>query len=585
MRQRHGYELWLVIVSVLCSGNAVESFFFDKEDQEASAALEASLPSVEFLFDFPYIFAEPNNIDASAPVMDHIVPDTVSVFNQDKPTFLYDGHQPNRLVLFYGDYCDTMKDFKPRFIQWAKGLQEQAETNNEFVMIFAVSCRPNRQLCLDQAVHGFPVVRLFQKNEITGKDLTYKDLTFSKVFRELGFEFQVEHDQNAWTMAKSSAKNPPSSPLLDKFSLDYLRKRRGQSASTSVIQRRRSLMDDIHLSLDFTLRNSLFTEKKPLSRDRKRHFLKVGTTAIFDMDLTFPKFLRLMIRTLPATWALQELLRDLLKDFEYITDRDTYLFLVLDRYPPQQKTWSLSCTKGKVGYGYSCGMWKLYHAISVGLVKFNTEINEEKRYSTNDASKAIKDFIADNEQCIDCRENSLLSFDRCEYGRCHILSDVTKGSATSLIGTWAQLSIWLVEWHNGINKMVLERRTLREGRNVTLSDELDVLWPPRSDCLPCWQKDEESGQYKLNPTMTFHWLKAEYGPNDAEVRKVEKYIMSLHSKESRKAKRSKLTIQISQSSIVALVMAGIWRGTRAKPKHAARKKDDGDSSSNDDTTH
>lgn len=78
-----------------------------------------------------------------------------------------------------------------------------------------------------------------------------------------------------------------------------------------------------------------------------------------------------MVRTLPAEWALQELLANLLKDFEYITDRDTYLFPILDRHPPQEKTWSPSCTKGKPGLAHSCGMWKLFHAMSVGLVRFN----------------------------------------------------------------------------------------------------------------------------------------------------------------------------------------------------------------------
>jgi Erv1 / Alr family len=289
-----------------------------------------------------------------------------------------------------------------------------------------------------------------------------------------------------------------------------------------------------------------------------------------------------MTRTLPAQWKLQELLSDLLKDFEYITDGDTYLFLILDRYPPRQKTWSLSCGQGKSSHGYSCGMWKLFHTMSVNLVSFNVETNEERRYSTNDASRTIKDFIEDNERCIDCRENALQSFDRCEYGRCHLLSDVTKGSATNLVGPWAQLSLWLVEWHNGVNKMVLKRKAMAAGKNVTLADELGVLWPPQSECLPCWKKDDANGQYKLNPTMTFNWLKAEYGLDDVEVRKAEKYIMALHRKESRKAKRAKIGIPIAQSSIVVLVLAGIWRRTRAKAKRATRKKDDGESSSNDD---
>jgi hypothetical protein len=85
--------------------------------------------------------------------------------------------------------------------------------------------------------------------------------------------------------------------------------------------------------------------------------------------------------------------------------------------------------------------------------------------------------------------------------------------------------------------------------------------------------------------MTFNWLKAEYGPNDVEVQKAEKYIMALHRKESRRANRAKNTVRIAQSSIVALAMAGVWAGARAKAKRATtnRKKDDGDSGSNENT--
>jgi hypothetical protein len=277
--------------------------------------------------------------------------------------------------LFYGDYCDTMKEFKPKFIRWAKELQALAEANNEFVMTYAVSCRPNRQLCLDQSAHEFPFVRLLKKNELVGRDLSYKDLTFSKAFRELGFDFKVEKDQNAWTMAGSLDTSPPPSRPIAQFSIDYLR-HHGQSNSMSVVERRQALMDDVHLSLDFMLRNALFTEKKALSKERKRRFLKVSTgngpvLQVPQSHALFQKFLRLMKRTLPAKWALQELLSVLLKDLEYITDRETYLLPILDRYPPRQKTWSPSCTKGKLGHAYSCGMWKLYHAMSVGLVRFN----------------------------------------------------------------------------------------------------------------------------------------------------------------------------------------------------------------------
>lgn len=517
---------------------------------------ETSLTSAHVEVSFPYVFAELHNVEASEPIIEHMVADTISDFNEDKPAFLYDDHQPNRLVLFYGDWCDTLIEFKPRFVKWAKNLQTKAEANGEFVMIYAVSCRPNQQLCLDQKVDGFPAARVLAKDSLIGYDLSYKELTFANVFEKLDFKFQVKQDENAWTINAGGTNEPSRKAFLPQISLGYLRY---ETSSISTTQRRRSLMNDIHLSLDFVLRFTLFTEKKALDSARKRHL---------------NKFLKLLIRTLPEKWELQELLDDLLKNFNYATDSPSYMSLVLDRHQPQQNNWSQSCSKGEDGKGFSCGLWKLFHALSVGIVRYNTEVKEERRMSTKDAATTIRNFLEDHNRCVDCRDNILRSFDRCEYGRCHILSDATKGSTNNLVGPWAQLSIWLVQWHNGVNKMVLERRALAAGKNVTRTDQLNVLWPPRSECLPCWEKVEGNDLPKLNPTMTFNWLKAEYGPNDKEVRKAEQYILSVHRKEVRKENRPKRVIQISQSTLVILVIAAAWKSSNRKRVYSLKKQDD-----------
>lgn len=121
-----------------------------------------------------------------------------------------------------------------------------------------------------------------------------------------------------------------------------------------------------------------------------------------------------MTRTLPAKWALQELLSVLLKDFEYITERETYLLPILDRYPPRQKTWSPSCTKGKLGHAHSCGMWKLYHAMSVGLVRFNCKSISIDVFDKMNPLMSRLYFVSGNK-----RRATL--FDKCGIGSDHAI--------------------------------------------------------------------------------------------------------------------------------------------------------------------
>ena len=77
--------------------------------------------------------------------------------------------------------------------------------------------------------------------------------------------------------------------------------------------------------------------------------------------------------------TIQLLVRILLQNFDYIILCEDNLLSILDKHVPiisnQYETygymynWSITCTKTFPGIGYTCGLWYLFHIMSIGVVE------------------------------------------------------------------------------------------------------------------------------------------------------------------------------------------------------------------------
>ena len=72
---------------------------------------------------------------------------------------------------------------------------------------------------------------------------------------------------------------------------------------------------------------------------------------------------------LPPEWAIHKMIDGIRNRFMYATkNKDNFRELVRQHALPR-KGWSDSCSSKSVPTGFSCGMWKLLHIVTVGVVE------------------------------------------------------------------------------------------------------------------------------------------------------------------------------------------------------------------------
>jgi len=343
-----------------------------------------------FVEKFPYLYATPEDRNASWPVIEHFSPqdrggvDTTGEDDEDyedRPDFLYNHeNQPYRIVEYYIHWCNTCKLYAPIYKKFAEKTRALAGGRIE-IATHAVSCTPNRPLCMDQAVKGFPKIRLYQPGSGEYTELAHhSQIQPYAVLEALGIDFEEgeeteqghDHNSDDWDV-DALLEQEATRALLQQFTLWNRLKAvitgtdltqlvsQSNSISNSKPYYRRTrdnLQADIHLSLDYALRHEIYTRNGELSKEQER---------------VLQNWLELLHATLPQSWELSKLLQELIDNFVYIVRSEDYLLAVLDEYPATADRWSLSCSHGAADEGYTCGLWELFHAMSVGYVALDGE--------------------------------------------------------------------------------------------------------------------------------------------------------------------------------------------------------------------
>lgn len=198
-------------------------------------------------------------------------------------------------------------------------------------------------------------------------------------------------------------------------------------------------------------------------------------------------WLDLLQNTLPPTWNIHALIKKLLDEFDTITQGEDQMVAVLDQFPPTSTEWSFSCTHGVEAMGYTCGLWELFHILTVGVVEYNSQIITDDGYAfymTEHVAEILRDYISKFFGCEVCRMNFLQAYDNCALDRCNRLQ-AQVGDKTM----WKQLPLWLFETHNAVNVRLMKEQAERDGHGTTIHDEMNVQWPSRLDCPQCWKPD------------------------------------------------------------------------------------------------
>jgi hypothetical protein len=224
--------------------------------------------------------------------------------------------------------------FKSHYIELGRKVNDLAKhIGAPEVKIYAVSCTANKLICNRQEVHGYPILKVFKSGSINGTVFDRNGLHPFGVLQALDIDMSyVDPD-----LVEKNGKGVDSKKAIKK-----------QGATPKRTQE--ELYADALLSFDFTLRNGIFMETGKLDENR--------SDALYD-------WADVLRKSLPPQMELQDLLDDLKDDIEKISKDEKNLIAVVDEYQPGVKSWSMTCTHGDKFAGYTCGLWELFHIMTV----------------------------------------------------------------------------------------------------------------------------------------------------------------------------------------------------------------------------
>ena len=408
-------------------------------------------------------------------------------------------------------------------------MQQIALEQSERVDIYAVSCHPNRKLCRQQKATVYPSVRLFKPKQLKGIDILYTDINPITALEKMGMSVDVKEYADDWDVPEPKIDLYPTWQRIFDEMLGNERDIRPYHHRS-----RDELKADIHLSFDFALRDGLFISDSPVS---------------VEVSDALQSWLKLLHKTIPETWEVHFLIGELLINFKYITKHEGYLSRVLDQHPPESTSWSEACSHGDPDAGYTCGLWEMFHTMTVGVVNYNMMVPEQRRISTEEAALTLRNYIENFFGCIECRKNFLATFDSCAFDRCTRLEKDALGIAQNKQKAWVELPLWLFEVHNDVNVRLVQEKAKRENRVATKKEEAAALWPLKEECLPCYNADAKKSNTTWEYKNLYKWLQLEYGQLDSSSGAIRKEVHDLTVQMQRKLGKENRRVKISFGSI------------------------------------
>lgn len=159
--------------------------------------------------------------------------------------------------------------------------------------------------------------------------------------------------------------------------------------------------------------------------------------------------------------------------------------MLKSKFPPLKTESWRTCTYENNDNGYTCGLWQLFHVMSVGVVEHNKHGHDI--IPTGHVSETLRNYIENFFQCEVCRMNFLLMYDNCEFDRCHRLSD----KPSTLEKDWQELPLWIWEVHNDVNVRLMGERLERDNQSKPNDFESQqARWPALFTCPNCWREDK-----------------------------------------------------------------------------------------------
>ncbi|KAL9184762.1 hypothetical protein ACHAXT_012732 [Thalassiosira profunda] len=432
-----------------------------------------------------YLYHKEDGDDSTyAPVIEYQGNDT-------KPNWLYqpdagDFSPPPRLVEFYAPWCPHCRHYVPQYIKLAKKVTAAQPS----IQFYAVSCVAHKDVCKDQGIRSYPTVKVFAEGSYEKLNVTRKGIKdANSILEVLGFEGTAADGEKEEEKPNKMASKSEYEAVHKKLRDGKHKPSDAEKAIARVIPYR---VHDVHdawfdaaESFEFALKNSIYMENGPLPKEK--------ATA-------FKEWLELLAKSLPnQMFRTHGIVNTILEHFAEATSGQKKLDALAKEHAYEEPKWGWrTCTYGDNKMGYTCGLWQLFHIMSVGVVEYNTH---NPPIPTRHVSETLRNYIDHFFQCDVCRLNFLDMYDTCAFDGCHRLSEQPSTSEKD----WQELPLWLWETHNDVNVRLLgERLDANKEAKPNGWESQQARYPALFACPNCWRPDgswEEEEVFKFLRSM------------------------------------------------------------------------------------
>lgn len=268
--------------------------------------------------------------------------------------------------------------FKPTYIDVARKITDVASN----VKFYAVACTTHYDICKDRGVKGYPTIKYFSEGNSTGTLVVRSQVNVKDLMKNY-ITAKIDSNTDTDKVMKKDSKiipKPYHGSQIDKTVKTH-----------ALTNANANIYHDATSSFIYALHNSIFMTSKTLSNS--------------EAD-AFETWIRLLSKTLPYTMSdTKNTILLLLDDITGIVQNENIMLDILKERISSQRDkktsnyendvpdiasegWTAACAHSVPASGYTCGLWELFHIMTIGLVEENYKLS--KPISTMHAAESVR---------------------------------------------------------------------------------------------------------------------------------------------------------------------------------------------------
>ena len=212
----------------------------------------------------------------------------------------------------------------------------------------------------------------------------------------------------------------------------------------------------------------------------------------------FSNWIDLLYWSLPPTWILHTLINDIRNNIDSVMASEENLLIMVAKHQDvvngDNMKWSTQCNKSDERAGYSCGLWSLFHIVSIGVIeRHRAVLGARDQVTTKFVAKTVRDYVEHFFDCEVCREYYIEMFDNCGFKHCRRFRQPQKLPPPE---SWTEFATWLWEVHNDVNLKVMQAESHRNNDKKHKFES--SAWPTVDECPTC--KDDK-GKWNMDAVL------------------------------------------------------------------------------------